>query len=273
MRRSVAATFTAATVILCGAGAAQAKSVKGVVVDRSAVGKSFVVATKKAKLVTVNGASVPKIGSRVALRGRKAANGEFAAKRIRTRGTVRRVKARGTVSVSGRNGYLVSGKSATIGVSRSAKLARAASTETGPNVGDVVVVNLKIDGAGDLLERAVKIVGQDWEFSVEGVIQSIDTAARTLMIAPEEWEFESDDEKSSYERDENSDASSAMFDDSGLLIEVPVAFDLSSCRVGDEVEVEVEYDAEEGYSATEVECESDDEDEDDEKDEDESDQD
>src|SRR3954453_11537950 len=96
MTRHLIAVAVAAT--LLPAGAAEAKSLHGVVVHRNHRAHSFVVANASGRMAAVHATRSPRVGSRVSLKATRLANGTYKGARIRRHGHAHRARIRGVVT-------------------------------------------------------------------------------------------------------------------------------------------------------------------------------
>jgi hypothetical protein len=84
-------------------------------------------------------------------------------------------------------------------------------------VGDTALVNATLTDQGEIEADDVQTTGQDQTFDVEGVVQAIDTAKRTITVS-------ADDEDQSGQ---------------SLVVNLPAGSDPSQFTVGQEVELAV----------------------------------
>jgi uncharacterized membrane protein YgcG len=207
------AAFTA----LAFPAGASAKSLHGTVVHRITHAHSFVIAGGSGKLIAIHSARRPSVGRVVSVTARRLSNGTYSAKTVRQGSTRRHARLRGTVThVNRRAGtFVLSARGTSLLVHRRARGARAA--DAGPSVGDTAIVNATLTDQGDIEADDVQTTGQDQTFDVEGLVQAVDTAKRTITVS-------ADDE-----------------DQSGgsLVINLPTGVDPSQFTVGQEVELAV----------------------------------
>jgi hypothetical protein len=197
---------------------ASAKSLNGTVVHHVTRAHSFVIAGSNGKLVAIHSARRPSIGRVVSVTARRLSNGTYSAKRVRQGASRRHARLRGTVTHVNRQAgtFVLSARGTSLLVhARRARGARAA--DAGPNVGDTALVNATLTDQGEIEADDVQTTGQDQTFDVEGVVQAIDTAKRTITVS-------ADDEDQSGQ---------------SLVVNLPAGSDPSQFTVGQEVELAV----------------------------------
>jgi uncharacterized membrane protein YgcG len=197
---------------------ASAQSLHGTVVHRVTRAHSFVIAAGNGKLIAIHSARRPRIGSVVTVTARRLSNGTYSAKRVRQSGSRRHARLRGTITHVNRQGgtFVLSARGTSLLVhNRRARGARAAAA--GPSVGDTAVVTATLTDQGEVEADDVQTTGQDQTFDVEGIVQSVDSAKRTMTVS-------ADDEDRS---------------GGSLVINLPAGIDPSQFLVGSEVELAV----------------------------------
>lgn len=205
--------------LLVASAAASGATLRGVVVHHNARAHSFVIAGRGGALSAIHARHAPALGRRATVVVRRLRNGTWSAQRVTTGGAMRRVRIRGAVtSVDRRHGLFVvsaRGVSLLVRAHRSrAHLARS-SSDSLPNVGEIVTVDGTIAGNG-VDESGLQSDGQSsTALDLEGTVMAIDTTARTLTISADD-----------------SDTSNGS-----LTVDVPASFDMSLFAVGQEVEL------------------------------------
>jgi Copper binding periplasmic protein CusF len=225
--RVAAAVLSAAALTALVAGPASAQTLKGTVVDRNANARTFVVASAAGRLHAVHAKRVPAVGRRVRVGARALRNGTFAARSLRLAGRTHHARLHGTVSFVDRHkhAFVVSAAGASVVVDT------PASQQQMPNVGNVVDVNTTVGDQGDLEADDVNEQGEDHNgLELEGVVQSVDTTARTLTLT-------ADDE------DQLGGA---------LTVKVPDAIDLTKFQPGNRVKLNVTLNPDGTYTISEI---------------------
>jgi hypothetical protein len=196
---------------------ASAKSLHGTVVHHVTRAHSFVIAGSNGKLIAIHSARRPSVGRVVTVTARRLSNGTYSAKRVRQGASRRHARLRGTVTHVNRQAgtFVLSARGTSLLIHRRARGARAA--DAGPSVGDTAVVNATLTDQGEIEADDVQTTGQDQTFDVEGVVQAVDTAKRTITVS-------ADDEEQSGQ---------------SLVINLPTGIDPSQFQVGREVELAV----------------------------------
>jgi hypothetical protein len=221
-RRRLVIGVLAAAVTLLAAGPASAATIRGTVIHKNRSAHKFVVATSSGRLVVVNSRRGARVGRVVRISAAKLRSGSYSARSIRSVGSRRHARLRGTVTYASRSkrAFTVSTRGASVLVHQKrlrGRSARAAS-DTMPSRGDQVAVDTTIDQNDDLEADDVKSEGQDQDgMDLEGKVLSVDQAKRQISVA-------ADDD------DQSGDA---------VVVTVPDSFDISQFQVGNEVELKV----------------------------------
>jgi hypothetical protein len=164
--------------------AAEAAKVKGTVVAKDVQRGTVVTADRKgaAKTLRTGGVKKIKVGQRVvAARATLNADGTYAAKRVkRAGGVAKQARVKATVVQKSAKGLVVSAGSSTFEIrgKRAKTLARA--SQAGPQVGDVVVADVKL-GAGGPTGIEFKTLSEVAVLEVEGIF--LDATETELRIA------------------------------------------------------------------------------------------
>jgi len=206
--------------VLAIAAPAGAKTVHGTVVHQNASAKEFVVAARSGALTVVSARTSPAIARVVDVKVRRA-HGAAVARRIRSRGTARDARLRGRISFADAHSFAVSANGASILIH---------SKGATPPVGSTVTTDVSF-GSGDELDADdVQEENHHGEHGVpmgamkiEGAIQAVDPAARTITL------FADDNQ----EEDDSATAPSAPT----VTVHVPDAIDITQFAVGDDVEL------------------------------------
>jgi hypothetical protein len=237
-RRRLVIGVLSAAVALLAAGPASAATFRGTVVHKNRSAHKYVVATSSGRLVVVHSKRAVRVGRVVRVSGTKLRNGGYSARSIRSVGSRRHARLRGTVTYSSRSkrAFTVSTRGASVLVHNKrlrGRSARAAS-DTTPAPGEQVAVDTTIDDNDDLEADDVKSEGQDEDgMEIEGKVLSVDQAKRQLSVA-------ADDD------DESGDA---------VTVTVPDSFDLTQFKVGNEVELKVTKQPDGSFLLTKAESE------------------
>jgi hypothetical protein len=219
-RLATAGVLLAALVV---AAPASAGTLRGVVVHRNHHAGSFVVALSGGKLAAVHAKHSPRVGRTVRVNATRLRNGTFSARSIRVGARSRHALLRGVVTyVNRRRGlYTVSSRGASILIhhrSHRSHRVRAVGDTTLPVVGENVTVETGIDDQGDLNDESIQDNGPQTEnMDIHGTILAVDPTARTLSVS-------SDDD----------DHVAGL---SPLTIHVPDTIDISTFKVGSQVEL------------------------------------
>ena len=218
IRRTAVGAVIGALAVAAPAGA---KTLHGTVVHQNTSESSFVLAARSGNLTVISARRLPGVARIADVKVRRVRAGSATARRIRLRGTATSALLRGRVSFADAHSFSLSANGTSILIQDSG---------TPPAVGDDVTVRVTF-GPGDELDaddvntspapttRAMKI---------EGAIQAIDPAARTLTV------FADDDMG-----DDAGDDSASAADDNGptVIVHVPAGIDITQFMVGDEVEL------------------------------------
>ena len=218
----------AATLVFGAAGPAAAKTFRGTVVHRNA--HKAVVATSSGRLVAVHTRHAPRVGRYVRVSGTH----------LRTIGRRHHARLRGTVTYVSRSKRLftLSSRGASVLVhARRLRAGRARmASDSMPQSGSEVATDTEIEDDGDLQAKDVKDEGDDNDgIELEGKILGKDEGARTLNVSADE-------------DDESGDA---------VTVHVPGSFDMSTFKVGDEVELKVTKESDGSFTLTKAESDDD----------------
>jgi hypothetical protein len=233
-----------ACVLVTGAALASpsvsaAAPLKGTVVHANKRAHSVVIADSRGRLDAVHVLRMIAPGQTVALSIRKLRDGTFAGSKVRTGRRVHRTRLRGRVTyVNQQMGvFVVSARGASLLVhkhrrAKLAALAASAASDGLPAVGTEVTVSGTIDHQGDLIAESVNNDGQHSNYAdLEGVILSVDTAARTVTISA----------------DDNDELAGAS-----IVVHLPMTFNISSYQVGQVLEVVATLNPDGSYTAVET---------------------
>ena len=238
-RRTLVVGILAAAVGLLAAGPASASTLRGTVVHKNRSAHKFVLATASGRLVVVRSTKSTRVGRVVRVSAVRRA-GTWRASSIRTVGSRRHARLRGTVTYASRDrrAFTISTKGASVLVHQRRSRGRTASaaSDTMPAAGEQVAVDSTIDSNDDLEADDVKSEGQDSNgIELEGKLLAVDQAKRQLTVAAD------DDDQSG----------------GSVTVDVPDSFDLNQFQAGNEVELKVTKNADGTYTLTKA--ESDDE--------------
>jgi hypothetical protein len=231
-------TLSAATCALIASlalgGVAEAKTLRGTVVDRSPKTQKFTVADRAGKLISVHARRAPGVGRSVTVSARRLRNGTFAAKRVAVGRRKSSVRIRGTVTFvdRGARAFVVSARGVSMlvhGGRTSRARARAAAIGDGlPAVGTQVTIDATLDRDGDVESNEIHEHGEDHgTIELEGVVTAVDASARTLTLSA--------DDDGEY--------------DGAITVNLPDGFDLGAFAVGDVVEIEATLNEDGTYTA------------------------
>jgi uncharacterized membrane protein YgcG len=200
--------------VLLAAGPASARTVAGTVVDHNSRAHAFVIAAGSGKLTKIYATRSPAVGRSVKVTVRNR-SGKLNAVRVRLGARRHRARIRGVVTFADRGGrhFTISASGASIPVTT------APGTAQTPPVGNQVVVVVAVDtSSGDLGCEHVRDLGEhQGEVEIEGIVQSIDTTARTVAISGDEDEMQG----------------------GSVTVQFPAAFDMSVLHVGDQVHLKL----------------------------------
>lgn len=214
-----AAAGCSAAVLLVTAPGAWGATLRGVVVHDNPRAHSFVVAQPGGVLKAIHAPKLPPLGSAVAVRARSLRNGTSLALHVAVGHRIRRVVVRGTVTyvAPGGHAFVLSARGASLLVRRSSAHVHGLrrTTDAGVAVGDIMTVNGSLD-RGSISASTVEHDGQDANgIDLEGVVQTIDTTARTLGISADDRELSG----------------------ATVTVQVPASFDLNLFLVGQSAEL------------------------------------
>jgi hypothetical protein len=179
----LALTAAAAATAFVADSADAAQKVKGTVVALDAARGTVVVAGSRgaAKTLRTSGTKRYRVGHRVAATGAEArADGTYAARRVKRAGVAKRARLRATVVRRTASGYLVSAGSSTFAIRRRATAAASAASQSAPQAGDVVVLDLAL-GSGAPTSTGIETVGECDLLEIEGIF--LDVTGDTLSVA------------------------------------------------------------------------------------------
>jgi hypothetical protein len=238
-RRLVIGVLTAALTLLA-AGPAAAATVRGTVVHKNRSAHKFVLATQSGRLVVIHSNRGARVGRVVRVSGTKLRNGSYSARSIRSVGSRRHARLRGTVTYASRSKkvFTISTRGASVLVHQKRLRGRSAraAADTLPAPGEQVAVDTTIDNNDDLEADDVQSEGQDSNgMELEGKVLSVDQARRLISIAAD------DDDQSG----------------GAVTVAVPGSFDISQFKVGNEVQLKVARQTDGSFLLTQA--ESDDE--------------
>jgi hypothetical protein len=200
------------------ATAAEAQTVRGVVVHRIGRAQSFVVASGSGQMFAIHSRNSPSIGSRVVVSARRLRNGTFAARAVRVVGHARHATLHGTITYLNRRSGTFTLSARGVSMLIHTARGRVHAADAMPPVGSEVTTTTTIDDQGEVDEQSMQQTGtQTSGFDIEGTILSIDTAAGTITVSAD------DDQQSS----------------AGIVVTVPSTLDISQFTVGEEVELNV----------------------------------
>jgi hypothetical protein len=225
----------AVVALAIAAPAANAKTVQGTVVHGNHRSHSFVVADQRGKLSAVHATRSPRIGSRVSLSAVSLANGTYKAGAIKVRGHAHRARVRGVVTYVDRahGAYVLSahGVSMLVRGSRSSAHRARAASDSLPAIGQDVSVVASLDDSSDQELVAdpstMTTSAATGPVKLEGIVQSVDPATRTLTIS-------ADDDDALGQ---------------SIKVSLPASFDLTRFAVGDEVELAATPNSDGSYTA------------------------
>jgi hypothetical protein len=220
-------------------GVVSAKSLSGTVVHASRHAHSLVIADARGQLHVVHTARMLPPASTVTLTVRRLRNGTLAATKMRTGRRTHKTRLRGRVTYvsRARSAFVISVRGASLLVHqrRHAKLASAAavsSADSLPALGSEVTVSGSFGRSGDLTADTVTNDGQHNNYvDLEGVIVSIDAAARTLTMSA----------------DDNDELAGAA-----ILVHLPSTFDLAKYKVGEVLLVVASLNVDGSYTAVDT---------------------
>jgi hypothetical protein len=219
--------------VVCGlvfASAASAATLSGTVVHKNAHAKSFVLAGRGGAMTAVHARRSPALGRKVTVSARRLRNGTWLATHIKIGQATKSVRVRGTVTYvnARRHSFVVSVRGASLLVQRHAVKVHSvrATSDSRMKVGDIVTVDGTLEGES-VDANQVEHHGHDANgVGLEGVVQAVDTTARTLTIS-------ADDSRQS---------------GATLTVQVPAAFDLTLFQKGQAVELIVSPNADGSYT-------------------------
>jgi ribosomal protein L34E len=239
-RRRLAIGILAAAVTLLAAGPASASTIRGTVVHKNRSAHKLVVATTSGRLVVVHSKRSARVGRVVRISAVKLRNGSYSARSIRSVGSRRHARLRGTVTYASRSrrAFTVSTRGASVLVHQKRLRGRSAraAADTMPAAGEQVAVDTTIDRNDDLEADDVKSEGQDTDgMELEGKVLTVDEAKRQITVS-------ADDD------DESGDA---------VTVNVPAEFDFTQFKVGNEVELKVTKQTDGTFTLTKLDDEND----------------
>jgi hypothetical protein len=208
--------------VLAPAAGASAATLRGTVVHDNARAHSFVLAGPRGALTAIHARRLPQLGRSVTVVARPLRNGTWVAQHVRAGHKSARVRIRGIVTyVDLRRGIFVlstRGASLLVHERRSRRHdVRLSSADSGVQEGEVVTVDGDLED-GSVDASTVHASGEESSgISLEGTVQAVDTAARTLSVS-------ADDD----------DQSGAV-----VTVQVPSSFDLAAFTSGEPVELTV----------------------------------
>jgi hypothetical protein len=228
-RSSILVALSTVLAALALAAGASAATFSGVVVHKNDRAHSFVVALRGGTLRAIHARHSPELGRHVTVRARLLRNGTWALQEVRVGRGAARVHIRGVVTyVNSRRGvFTVSARGVSLLVRQHRMTTRLHAAADSQLVDGALVT---VDGtlAGDSIDATgVEQIGQDTHgLDLEGTVQAIDMAARTLTVSADD-----------------SEESGAT-----LTVAVPPAFDISMFSIGEPVELIVSPNADGTYT-------------------------
>jgi hypothetical protein len=200
--------------VLLAAGPASARTVAGTVVDHNSRAHAFVIAAGSGKLTKIYATRSPAVGRSVKVTVRNR-SGRLNAVRVRLGARRHTARIRGVVTFADRGGrhFTISASGASIPVTT------APGAGQTPAVGNQVLVVVGVDpSSGDLGCQHVQDLGENQgEVEIEGIVQSIDTTARTVAISGDEDNMQG----------------------GSVTVQFPASFDMSVLHAGDQVHLKL----------------------------------
>lgn len=175
--KKIVITLAAVVAVALPANASAAR-LHGVVVSKQTPRGVLVVAARNGTAWTVHTRAAARVGSVVSVSAKRAANGTYAATRVRTSGRVSRARIRGVVirNVGGMT-FLSAGRSVVPVRSKARSLMSAA--QSGPQPGTVADVGLTIGQSGSLTATSITPTGQSDEIVIQATVAAITAATAT----------------------------------------------------------------------------------------------
>jgi hypothetical protein len=146
---AVAVAAVAATALVPAGAQAAAGQFKGTVVAKDGARQTVVTASASGKVRTVRvakGVKKYRVGQRLVVRGAAAADGTYAARKIRVNGRARKARVRAAVVKRTAARYLVTAGKSTFSIRRKARGAASASSAINP--GDIIVADVMLGDDG-----------------------------------------------------------------------------------------------------------------------------
>lgn len=230
---SAAVGLLAASGLLASAGIASAAPLKGVVVHSNQRAHSIAVVDRGGRLHAVHVSRKVAMGRTVTLTVRKLRNGTLVASRVRTGRRAHKLRLRGRVTYSDRSRgvFVVSARGVSLVVHRRHNVMRAvmSAADSLPAPGTEVTISGTVDPHGSLTADTVENDGQNNNsVDLEGVILSIDSAARTVTISADD-----DDELTG----------------ASILVHIPDSLDLTAYHQGETLQIVASPNADGSYTA------------------------
>jgi uncharacterized Zn finger protein len=216
--------------VMVPAAGASAASFRGAVVHQNPRAHSFVLTGAGGRLTAIHAGHLPAVGRTVTVTARQLRNGTWRATRVRVGRAATHVRIRGTVTYvnSARHVFVLSARGSSLLVHARSSLRHTlrAASDTGMQVGQIVSVEGELNHDSVDATQVQITGGQTSGISLEGTVQAIDTAARTLTVSA----------------DDNGQSGAAV------TVHVPDSFDLGAFTVGEPVELSATPNADGTYT-------------------------